>query len=83
MIPILIFFKKKFFGVIIALFAYFKCKCEKNCTFSIILQKVKSYFLPISIILRLIPIKFETLKPPSIQYTGLGMLGSYTRATGG
>ena len=44
LIPILIFFKKKFFWVIIALFAYFKCKCEKNCTFSNILQKVKSYF---------------------------------------
>jgi hypothetical protein len=43
-IPIMIFFKKKFFLVIIALFAYFKCKCEKNCTFSNILQKVKSFF---------------------------------------
>jgi hypothetical protein len=31
---------------------------------SAILQKGKSYFLPISIILGLIPIKFETLKPP-------------------
>jgi hypothetical protein len=29
------------------------------------LQKVKSYFLPISIILRLNLIMFETLKPPS------------------
>jgi hypothetical protein len=38
----MIFFKKIFFGVLIALFAYFKCKCEKNCTFSNILQK--SYF---------------------------------------
>ncbi len=37
-------FKKKIFWVIIALFAFFKCKCEKNCTFSNILQKVKSYF---------------------------------------
>ncbi len=35
---------KKNFWVIIALFAYFKCKCKKNCTFSNILQKVKSYF---------------------------------------
>ncbi len=26
----MIVFKKKFFGVIIALFAYFKCKCEKS-----------------------------------------------------
>jgi hypothetical protein len=49
--------------VILALFADFQCKCEKNCKFSNILQKVKSYFLPISIILRLIPIKFETLNP--------------------
>ncbi len=40
-------FKKKFFWVIIALFAYFKCKCEKNCTFSNILQKVKMFFLAI------------------------------------
>jgi hypothetical protein len=56
-IPILIFFKKIFFGVIIALFAYFKYKCEKNRTFSNILQKVDSYFVPISIILRLIPIE--------------------------
>ncbi len=67
LIPILVFFKKIFFWVKIALFAYFKCKCEKNCTFSNILQKVKSYFLPISIILRLITIKFETLKPPTLH----------------
>ncbi len=58
-------FPKKNFWVIIALFAILKCKCEKNCTFSNILQKVKSYFLPISTILRVIPIKFETLKPPT------------------
>jgi hypothetical protein len=44
LIPILIFLKKNFFGVIVALFAYFKCKCERNCTFSNILQKVKSNF---------------------------------------
>ncbi len=56
-IPILIFFKKKFFWVIIALFAFLKCKCEKNCKFSNILQKVKSYFLAISINLRVIPIE--------------------------
>jgi hypothetical protein len=37
-------FQKKNLGVIIALFAILKCKCEKNCTFSNILQKVKSYF---------------------------------------
>ncbi len=64
-IPILIFLKKKIFWVIIALFAILKCKCEKNCTFSNILQKVKLIFLPISIILRVIPIKFETLKAPT------------------
>jgi hypothetical protein len=58
LIPILIFFKKKFVWVIIALFAILKCKCEKNCTFSNILQKVKSYFFAnISIILRVIPIE--------------------------
>ncbi len=44
LIPIMIFFKEKNFWVIIALFAYFKCKCEKNYTFSNILQKEKSYF---------------------------------------
>ncbi len=44
LIPIMIYFKKKNFWVIIALFAYFKSKCEKNCTFSNILQKVKSHF---------------------------------------
>jgi hypothetical protein len=66
LIPILIFFKKKNLWVIIALFAILKCKCEKNCTFSNILQKVKVIFLPVSIILRVIPIKFETLKPPTI-----------------
>ncbi len=36
--------EEKIFGVIIALFAILKCKCEKNYTFSNILQKVKSYF---------------------------------------
>jgi hypothetical protein len=56
LIPILIFFKKKKFGVIIALFAILKCKCEKNCTFSNILQKVKSYFFA-NINLRVIPIE--------------------------
>ncbi len=44
LLPILIFFKKKIFWVIIALFAFLKCKCEKNYAFSNILQKVKSYF---------------------------------------
>jgi hypothetical protein len=50
-------FQEKNFWVIIALFAVLKCKCEKNCTFSNIFQRVKSYFLPISIILRVIPIE--------------------------
>jgi hypothetical protein len=46
-----------------------------NCTFSKILQKVKSFFLAISIILYLIPIKFETLKPPNVQsYTYRSMI---------
>jgi hypothetical protein len=40
---------------------------RKNYTFSNILQKEKSYFFHISIILRLIPIKFETLKPPNMH----------------
>ncbi len=37
-------FQEKIFGVIIALFGFLKCKWETNCTFSDILQKVKSYF---------------------------------------
>ncbi len=37
-------FKKQIFWVIIALFAILKRKCEKHCTFSNILQKLKSYF---------------------------------------
>ncbi len=37
-------FEEKNCWVIIALFAILKCKCEKNCTFSNILQKVKSNF---------------------------------------
>jgi hypothetical protein len=53
----LIFFKKKNFGVIIALFAILKCKCEKNCTFSNILQKVKSYFFANIYHLHVIPIE--------------------------
>ncbi len=40
-------FQEKKYWVIIALFAYFKCKFEKICTFSNILQKVKSYFFAI------------------------------------
>jgi hypothetical protein len=39
----------------------------KKCAISNILQKVKSNFLPISIIHRLVPIKFETLKPPNVD----------------
>ncbi len=74
-IPILLF-KKKNFGVIIALFAILKCKCEKNFTFSNILQKVKTYFLPISIILSVIPIKFETLKAPTVYSASDEILSS-------
>ncbi len=59
------FFTKKNFRVIIAFFANFKCKCEKNFALSNIMQNVKSYFLPISIILRLI----ETVKPPYYTLT--------------
>ena len=33
---------QEIFWVIIALFGFLKCKCEKNCTFSNILLKVKS-----------------------------------------
>ena len=40
-------FQENIFLVIIALFVYFKFKCEKSCTFSNILQKVKSYFFAI------------------------------------
>jgi hypothetical protein len=41
------------------LLANLECKSTKNETFSHILQKVKTYFMPISIILRLIPTKFQ------------------------
>ncbi len=41
-------------------------KCEKN-RFSNTLQKVESLFFQISLIPRLIHIKFETLKPPSVH----------------
>jgi hypothetical protein len=47
---------------------------EKNCAVSNILQKVKSYFLPISVILRLIPIKLETMKPPNVQHFNAGVI---------
>ncbi len=60
-------FVRNFLGVIIPLSAKFDYKCEKNYTFSNIFQKEKSNFWRISIILQLLPIKFETLKPPSVQ----------------
>ncbi len=40
------------------------CKCAKIRTFSNLKQKFKTYILPI--ILHLIPVKFKTLKPPTI-----------------
>jgi hypothetical protein len=40
---------------------------HRNCTFLNTWLNVKSYFLPISIILRLIPIQFETLKLPIVR----------------
>jgi hypothetical protein len=55
LIPIKIFFKINFF------WGHNSTFC--NCTFSNILKKVKSYFLPISIILRLIPIKLALFRP--------------------
>ncbi len=67
-------FQEKFFWVIIALFAYFKCKCEQNCTYSNILQKVKSYFFG-----NIYQSPFDSywnsqkslkLKPPSTHSTG-------------
>ncbi len=44
LIPILIIFTKKKFWDIIALLHTLNAKAKKNCTFSNILQKVKSYF---------------------------------------
>ncbi len=85
LIPIMIFFKKKFFWVIIALFAYFKCKCEKNCTFSNILLKVKSYFFAN---IYLSPCdsywnskKSIKLKPPSVQWVITKGVGTSTTLT--
>ena len=68
LIPILIYLRKKIFLVILALFANFECKCSKTGTFFKILLKVKAYFLPIAIILRLNPIKFWKLKAPTVQF---------------
>jgi hypothetical protein len=51
-------FPENCFGVIIALFANFKCKCEKTVHFQHF-AKSKKLFLPISITLYLIPINFE------------------------
>jgi hypothetical protein len=65
LISILIFFPIKLVWVIIALFANFNA----NIKTSNILKKVKSYFLPIAIILRLIPNEIPIsikLKPPTI-----------------
>ncbi len=59
-------FQEKIFLGHNSTFCNLKMQSEKNYTFSNILQKVKSYFFQISIILRLIPIKFETLKPPNV-----------------
>jgi hypothetical protein len=52
LIPISLYFKKKKFWVIIALFANFKCKCEKNYIFK---------HFPTSIILRIIPIEIPKI----------------------
>ncbi len=43
-IPILIFFKKKICWVIIALFAYLLCKCEKTVHFQTFCKKKKLFF---------------------------------------
>ncbi len=44
LIPILIFFKKKNFWVIIALFAILKCKCKKTVHFQTFCKKLKVIF---------------------------------------
>ncbi len=68
-------FQEKKFWVIIALFAILKCKCEKNCTFSKILPKVKSYFFaniyqsPCDSYWN--SKKSIKLKPPNVQYVSL------------
>ncbi len=50
-------FHENIFGVEITLFCKLEMHMRKICRFSNILQNAKSYFLPISIILGLIPIK--------------------------
>ncbi len=66
-IPILLFITEKNFCVIRALFANFKCICEKNYTFSNILQKGKKLFsLPISIILLWFLLSLKHWSPPKI-----------------
>ncbi len=61
----------KNFWVIIALFAKFICRFEKTVHFQTFCKKSKVIILPISIILLLIPIKFETLKPPNVHCTSI------------
>jgi hypothetical protein len=77
-------FQEKKFWDIIALFVILKCKCEKNCTFSNILQKVKSYFLPISIILCVIPIeipkKYKIEAPYCERFRYSGNRSAYSPA---
>ncbi len=85
LIPIMIFFKKKNFWVIIALFAILKCKCEKNCAFSNILQQVKSYFFaniyhsPCDSYWN--SKKSIKLKPPNVQYQKIGFKKAYSILT--
>ncbi len=63
--PYELFWEKNFLFKL-ALFANFKCICAKNKTISNFLLKVKTYFLLVSINLRLIPIIFWTLKVPTV-----------------
>jgi hypothetical protein len=75
---------RNIFGVIKALLANFKCKCQKIAhfqTFKPFAKIKKLIFLPISIILRLIPIKFETLLKPPILHPLTHRVHSVAMAT--
>jgi hypothetical protein len=68
LMPVLVVFgkkkKKKKCWVMVALSACFGCGCGR-VHFRAFCGRWEVVFLPVSIVLRLIPIKFETLKPPS------------------
>jgi hypothetical protein len=80
--PILIFFKKKIFWVIIALFAILKCKCEKMYIFKHFAKSKKLFFcqyLSISVwFLLKFQKKYKIEAPYRTVWEGTEALKSYT-----